>query len=200
MTTETIQGRKLFTEIRYLDYINHIGVELVKRLMSSTWFITGHMTYNQAYTYKFQLKTTLLALKIYWRPHKLNMFLIGHYNWTQFFCLQDNVQVNLHQITIFPCTVSVETILFWKWKIWKFSYSFCIMAIFYFQPIEGGNYSSEEETICGNIVVKLEKYGWTSSFCRTWENMLCTKIVLNVRNNFYTQHSLSRFELGIFMY
>ena len=32
------------------------------------------------------------------------------------------------------------------------------------------------------------------------ENMLCTKIVLNVRNNFCTQHVLPRFELGTFMY
>ena len=32
------------------------------------------------------------------------------------------------------------------------------------------------------------------------ENMLCTKIVLNVRNNFCTQHVLPRFERGIFMY
>ena len=32
------------------------------------------------------------------------------------------------------------------------------------------------------------------------ENMLCKKIVLNVRNNFCTQHVLPRFELGIFMY
>ena len=32
------------------------------------------------------------------------------------------------------------------------------------------------------------------------ENMLCIKIVLNVRNNFCTQHVLPRFELGIFMY
>ena len=32
------------------------------------------------------------------------------------------------------------------------------------------------------------------------QNMLCTKIVLNVKNNFCTQHVLPRFELGIFMY
>ena len=32
------------------------------------------------------------------------------------------------------------------------------------------------------------------------DNMLCTKIVLNVRNNFCTQHVLPRFELGIFMH
>ena len=37
-------------------------------------------------------------------------------------------------------------------------------------------------------------------FAEHWENMLCTKIVLNVRNNFCTQHVLPRFELGIFMY
>ena len=32
------------------------------------------------------------------------------------------------------------------------------------------------------------------------ENMLCTKIVLNVRNNFYAQHVLPGFELEIFIY
>ena len=32
------------------------------------------------------------------------------------------------------------------------------------------------------------------------ENMLCTKIVQNVRNNFCTQHVLPRFKLGILMY
>ena len=37
-------------------------------------------------------------------------------------------------------------------------------------------------------------------FAEHGENMLCTKIVLNVRNNFCTQHVHPRFELGIFMY
>ena len=37
-------------------------------------------------------------------------------------------------------------------------------------------------------------------FAEHGENMLCTKIVLNVGNNFCTQHVLPRFELGIFMY
>ena len=32
------------------------------------------------------------------------------------------------------------------------------------------------------------------------ENTLCTRIVLNVRNNFCTQYVLARFQLGIFMY
>ena len=37
-------------------------------------------------------------------------------------------------------------------------------------------------------------------FAEHGENMLCTKIVLNARNNFCTQHVLPRFELRIFMY
>ena len=37
-------------------------------------------------------------------------------------------------------------------------------------------------------------------FAEHGENMLCTKIVPNVRNNFCTQHCLPRFKLGIFMY
>ena len=37
-------------------------------------------------------------------------------------------------------------------------------------------------------------------FAEHGKNMLCKKIVLNVRNNFCTQHVLPRFELGIFMY
>ena len=34
--------------------------------------------------------------------------------------------------TVFPRIISAETIIFWKWKTWKFLYSFRIMAIFYF--------------------------------------------------------------------
>ena len=37
-------------------------------------------------------------------------------------------------------------------------------------------------------------------FAEHGENMLCTKIVLNFRNNLCTQPVLPRFELGIFMY
>ena len=37
-------------------------------------------------------------------------------------------------------------------------------------------------------------------FAEHGKNMLCTKIGLNVRNNFCTQHVLPRFELWIFMY
>ena len=37
-------------------------------------------------------------------------------------------------------------------------------------------------------------------FAEHGENMFITKIVLNVRNNFCTQHVLPGIELGIFMY
>ena len=37
-------------------------------------------------------------------------------------------------------------------------------------------------------------------FAEHGENMLGTKIVLNVRNNFFTEHVLPRLELGIFMH
>ena len=36
-------------------------------------------------------------------------------------------------------------------------------------------------------------------FAEHGEKMLCTKLVMNVRNNFCTQHVFPRFELGIFM-
>ena len=39
---------------------------------------------------------------------------------------------HLDYSTVFPRILFVETILFWKWKMWKFSYSFRILAIFYF--------------------------------------------------------------------
>ena len=39
----------------------------------STWFITGHVIYNLAYTYKFQLKTTLLV------GYGFALSLVSHY-------------------------------------------------------------------------------------------------------------------------
>ena len=36
--------------------------------------------------------------------------------------------VHIKICTVFQRTVSAETILFWKWKMWKFSYSFRIMS------------------------------------------------------------------------
>ena len=55
------------------------------------------------------------------------------------------------------------------------------------------------------FLVSVDKYTGKSLweallFAEHGENMMCTKIVLNVWNNFCTQHVLPRFELGIFMY
>ena len=60
------------------------------------------------------------------------------------------------------------------------------------------------ERICNMYTIVIKYTGKSLSeallFAEHGENMLCTKIVLNVRNNFCTQHVLPRFELGIFMY
>ena len=56
--------------------------------------------------------------------------------------------------------VSAETILFWKYKMWKFSYSFRIVAIFYFI-----NWIVAAETIKGR---KLFKWG---NYSRKYGNM-----------------------------
>ena len=60
--------------------------------------------------------------------------------------------------TVFPRIVSAETILFWKWKMWKFSFSFCIIAILYFI-----NWIVAAETIQGGKLFKggvySRKYG-----------------------------------------
>ena len=53
--------------------------------------------------------------------------------------------------TVFSRIVSVETILFWKWKMRKFLFSFRVMAIFYFI-----NWTVAAETICGNTVHRWE--------------------------------------------
>ena len=61
--------------------------------------------------------------------------------------------------------------------------------------------------VCNSMIFKIIFFRCTGKFlseallfAEHGENMLCTKIVLNVRNNFCTQHVLTRFELGIFMY
>ena len=51
-----------------------------------------------------------------------------------------------------------------------------------------------------NLLITGKSLSEALLFAEHGENMLCTKIVLNVRSNFCTQHVLPRFELGIFMY
>jgi len=68
--------------------------------------------------------------------------------------------------TVFPRIVSAETNLFWKLKLWKFSYNFSIMAIFYFI-----NQIVAEVTIQGGKLFKggsyLRKYGIFQIFWKT---------------------------------
>ena len=83
---------------------------------------------------------------------------------------QNSFQKSVQKSTVFPWIVSVETIFFWKWKMWKFSYSFRIMAIFYFI-----NWIVAAETIEGGKLFKggnyLRKYGTSTKIsftcCRT---------------------------------
>ena len=70
--------------------------------------------------------------------------------WSDLFIQNESTLQVFCTDTVFPGIVSAETILFWKWKMWKFSYSFCIMAIFYFinwivaeETIEGGKLFTE---------------------------------------------------------
>ena len=53
---------------------------------------------------------------------------------------------------------------------------------------------------CKEVFITGKSLSEALLFAEHGENMLCTKIVLNVRNNFCTQDVLPRFELGIFMY
>ena len=62
---------------------------------------------------------------------------------------------------------------------------------------EQGNYKIDNYMI---IIGTGKSLSEVLLFAEHGANMLCTKIVLNVRNNFCTQHVLPRFELGIFMY
>ena len=93
-------------------------------------------------------------------------------------------------ITVFPRIVSTETILFWKWKMWKFSYSFRIMAIFYFinwivaaKTIQAGKLFKREETIRGNTVCgfmsNLHKKSWTVS------NLVIYKVIGKLSCDFH---------------
>ena len=61
--------------------------------------------------------------------------------------------ISIFLITVCARIVSGENIQFWKCKVWKFSYRFRIMAIFYFI-----NWKVAAETIFGNTVYALRTY------------------------------------------
>ena len=80
----------------------------------------------------------------------------------------DPQKVSLSKNIVFSQIVSAETILFWKWKMWKFLYSFRIMAIFFFI-----NWIVATETIQGG---KLFKGG---NYSRIYGMYFCNKICTN---------------------
>ena len=59
-------------KLQHSDWRANLVKDLKKEFpsMRALEFITGHVIYNQAYTYKFQLKTTFIKLlfDIYFRP------------------------------------------------------------------------------------------------------------------------------------
>ena len=86
--------------------------------------------------------TIILEILSYQKINKIDLFLILD-------------RIHLLKFTVFSRIVSTETILFWKWKVWKFSYSFRIIyGNFLLHKLNScrGNYS-REETVCGNTVV-----------------------------------------------
>ena len=47
--------------------------------------------------------------------------------WSDLFIQNESILQVFCTDTVFPRIVSAETILFWKWKMWNFSYSFYIL-------------------------------------------------------------------------
>ena len=105
---------------------------------------------------------------------------------------------NFHIFHFQKRIVSAETILFLLKKMWKFSYSFCIMAIFYFmnwidaaETIEGGNYSRKYgRCICGFMSSSHKKSCSDSSNIRLLvfrsqnKMMLCTNLPYKESSSF----------------
>ena len=106
--------------------------------------------------------------------------------------------LNRDPTTVFPRIVSVETILFWKWNMWKFSYSFRIMTIFYFinwivaaeiieggKLFKGGNYSRKYGIYLIPILICFVVEGhieWISSF-PIYDSLLAKKKMLSSTSN-----------------
>ena len=56
-----IGGRFMFKKNPLQDFLSSLNVVIT--INESSEFITGHVIYNQAYIYKFQLKTTIIHCK-----------------------------------------------------------------------------------------------------------------------------------------
>ena len=97
--------------------------------------------------------------------------------------------------TVFPRIVSTETIIFWKWNMWKLSYRFRIITILYFinwivaaETIQGG------ETIQGRKLFAEIRYlifdhlNWlmdlVSKISDNWIIYLLTSDTFNNKRNY----------------
>ena len=79
-------------------------------------------------------------------------------------------RVNIVGYTVFPQIVSAETVLFWRWKMWKFSYSF---------P-QYGNFLLHELNTCrgrGDTIWKRQLFNW-GNYSRKYGKCVCRKYLL----------------------
>ena len=80
-------------------------------LMSSTGFITGHVIYNPAYTYKFKLKTTLIYSFIFKKKTDVICGCSPTQNWDIFIFLKIKSQNRkcdtLRNVITFNCVVHI---------------------------------------------------------------------------------------------
>ena len=100
-----------------------------------------------------------------------------------------------NQHTVFPQIDSAETILFWKWKMWKFSYSFRIMATFLLHKLNschGNNWKGE--TIRGRkLFTKILNFeNWcsreVSKSAKIWlSNKFCISKIIGIFPNFFIE-------------
>ena len=69
-----VQKMSIFPDVQYCIYVDLGGFQL--EFVSISGIITGHVIYNPAYTYKFQLKTTIEGWWV-WKSPKLCWHNIG---------------------------------------------------------------------------------------------------------------------------
>ena len=133
--------------VEYHFRIYKIGCPRIRKknaLFSGYQYHMGHLI---LYFLKWYSTTEAMLL---WRPRKIK------------------IVTALDVFTVFPHIVSAKTILFWKKKCENFSYSFHIMAFFYFvnwivatktieggKLFKGGNYLGKYGTLISMPILRL---------------------------------------------
>ena len=90
---------------------------------------------------------------------QLNFLCCGSNGYILSYFDNDNWQ---HQDIVSTYRISAETILFWRWKMWKFSYSFCSMAIFLLYKLNScrGNYWRGETVEGRKLFAEIRHVTW----------------------------------------